>query len=414
MWELIRANKRKSAVLYAALWICLILTGYIIGQVYLFPPDGGFIGMFLAVILSLFLTIISYIFADSIILAVSKAKKITHEDHPELFNVVEEMKIASGLPAMPDIYIIPEIAPNAFATGLKPESSSVAITAGLLTKLNRDELQGVVAHEMSHILNRDVQFVTLAGVLLGSITLISELFLRNLFFASSSRRYDSKSREGNGNSILLIIGIIFAILAPIMARLLYFALSRKREYLADATAVRLTRYPEGLAGALEKISQSTENLSCANKVTAPMYIVNPLKEKGMKLSDLTSTHPPITERINILRRMSIGVNYVNYQEAFSDVKGISSKIIPASGLKETNIISIREPFFEKQKEGSRGNDIRKTGNLIMSINKYTFLTCICGLKIKTPPDFRKQTISCPRCGRELNIKKKEIKNGNAE
>ncbi len=212
------------------------------------------------------------------------------------------MKISAGLPTMPKIYIINEVAPNAFATGIKPENSAVAVTAGLLARLNRDELQGVIAHEVSHIVNRDVMFMTFAGIMLGSIVLISEVFLRSLWFGGG--RYSSKSSKssGQGQMIIMIVAIVFAILAPILAQLLYFAISRKREYLADASAVRYTRYPEGLASALEKISDNTIELKTANKVTAPMYIVNPLKPKGQKLSDLTSTHPPISERIRILKR----------------------------------------------------------------------------------------------------------------
>ncbi|MBI4652044.1 M48 family metalloprotease [Candidatus Desantisbacteria bacterium] len=403
MWELIRANKRKSILLYLCMWGCLMLIGFVFGSSYIPAQNGAFIGIFFAIMLSVILTLFSYFAADSVILSISNAKEVNHDVHPQLFNVVEEMKIAGGLPKMPKVYIIPETAPNAFATGMKPESSSIAITAGLLAKLNRDELQGVVAHEMSHILNRDVQFVTLAGILLGSITIISEVFLRSIFFPNSSRRYNSKSSESSGRGISLIIGIFFAILAPIMARLFYLALSRKREYLADASAVRLTRYPEGLASALEKISQSTENLSVANKITAPMYFVNPLKQQGMQILNLTSTHPPITERIKILRSISKGVDYTNYQKAYSTVTGGTNVIIPVSELKETNNIPIRNSFSLKQNESSKREDTRKIGDLIMAVNNYAFLECICGLKIKIPPDLKNQKISCPRCKRELEI-----------
>ncbi len=200
-----------------------------------------------------------------------------------LFNVVEEMAIASGLP-MPKVYIINDPAPNAFATGRNPKTASVAVTAGLLGRLNRDELQGVVAHEMSHILHRDILFVTLAGIMLGSVVLLSQVFLRGMMYGGGSRRrFSSGGGKGGGGAaaILLIIAIVVAILAPIMTQLLYFALSRRREYLADAGAVRLTRYPEGLASALEKIANDrAPQLASANKVTAPMFIVNPFKKDG--------------------------------------------------------------------------------------------------------------------------------------
>src|SRR4030067_3426300 len=189
--------------------------------------------------------------------------------------------------------------------------------------------------------------------MLGSIVIISQIFLRGMFYSGSGRRYSSKSKGGGQAQIIfLVIAILFAILAPIMARLLYFAISRKREYLADASAARLTRYPEGLASALEKISECTDDLPSANKVTAVMYIANPLKKKAMKLSDLTSTHPPISERIKILRGMMYGhgVNYNDYQKAFSTIKKSSSVIIPASGLSDSSTIPLRataEQFYEK-------------------------------------------------------------------
>ena len=241
MWELIQANRRKSLVLFISLGITLILLGYFFGGAY-YPDGGGFIGIFLALMIWGILSLISYFSGSKILLAVSGAKEVTKEVHPQLFNVVEEMKISAGLPAMPKIYIINEIAPNAFATGIKPENSAVAVTAGLLARLNRDELQGVIAHEVSHIVNRDVLFMTFAGIMLGSIVLISEIFLRSLWFGGG--RYSSKSSKssGQGQMIIMIVAIVFAILAPILAQLLYFAISRKREYLADASAARLTRY----------------------------------------------------------------------------------------------------------------------------------------------------------------------------
>jgi heat shock protein HtpX len=292
---------------------------------------------------------------------------------------------------------------NAFATGKSPDKSAVVVTAGLLSKLNRDELQGVIAHEISHILNRDTRFITYAAVMLGAIVLISQIFLRGMFYSGSGRRYSSKSKGGGqAQLILLIIAILFAILAPIMARLLYFAISRKREYLADASAARLTRYPEGLASALEKISECTEDLTSANKVTAALYIANPLKKKGMKLSDLTSTHPPISERIKILRGMmhGYGANYVDYQKAFSSVKKSSSSIIPASGLSDNKSIPLREMGEQFIEQPSAVDEKRIMGNIMMAVNNYSSLTCKCGMKIKVPPGFgtNKTEVVCPRCG----------------
>jgi len=400
MWELIQANRRKSLILFFALGITLLLLGYFFGSAY-YPDGGGFVGIFLALIIWGILSLISYFSGSKILLAVSGAKEVTKEVHPQLFNVVEEMKISAGLPAMPKVYIINEAAPNAFATGIKPENSAVAVTAGLLARLNRDELQGVVAHEVSHIVNRDVLFMTFAGIMLGSIVLISEVFLRSLWF-SGGGRYSSKSKSSGGGQaqlIIMIVAIVFAILAPILAQLLYFAISRKREYLADASAVRYTRYPEGLASALEKISDNTIELRTANKVTAPMYIVNPLKPKEQKLSDLTSTHPSISERIRILRNISGGANYVDYQSAFNKVKKSQSTIIPSSALSDQTKIGLKEAALAPS-IGMDKQTKREMGNIMMKVNSYSFIDCSCGLKIKIPPDYKRNEVICPRCGKK--------------
>ena len=402
MWELIQSNRRKSLILFISLGITLLLLGYFFGSAY-YADGVGFIGIFFALVIWGILSLISYFSGSKILLAVSGAKEVTKDVHPQLFNVVEEMKISAGLPAMPKIYIMNETAPNAFATGIKPENSAVAVTAGLLARLNRDELQGVIAHEVSHIVNRDVMFMTFAGIMLGSIVLISEVFLRSLWFGGG--RYSSKSSKssGQGQLIIMIVAIAFAILAPILAQLLYFAISRKREYLADASAVRYTRYPEGLASALEKISQNTIELKTANKVTAPMYIVNPLKPKEQKLSDLTSTHPPISERIRILRSMSGGANYIDYQNAFNVVKKHKVNLIPSSGLADQTSVGLKEKVSSSIPLGLTKQVKREAGDIMMKVNNYSFVDCECGLKIKIPPDFKKDTVICPRCGRTHSL-----------
>ena len=405
MWELIKANQRKSLILFITLGIVLIVLGFILGSAYS-PDGGGFVGVFFALIIWGILSLISYFTGSKILLAVSSAKEVTKDVHPQLFNIVEEMKIASGYQFMPKVYIINSAAPNAFATGVRQNNTAVAVTAGLLARLNRDELQGVVAHEMSHIVNRDVLFMTFAGIMLGSIVLISQVFLRSLWFGGGGR-YRSKSSKDSGQAqlIFMVIAIAFAILAPIMAQLLYFAISRKREYLADATAVRLTRYPEGLASALEKISDSTEELKTANKVTAPMYIANPLKSQGRKLSDLTSTHPPISERIRILRNIAQGANFINYQSAFEKIKGKKENLIPPSALTDSSSIGLKESVDLPLTAISKKKIQREAGDIMMKVNHYSFINCSCGLKIKIPPDFKKEEIFCPRCGRRHSIVK---------
>ncbi len=403
MWELIRANKRKSFILFISMGIILLLLGYFVGATFL-GQDGGPFGVFIALIIWSVLSLISYFSGSKILLSISNAKEVTPDVHPQLFNIVEEMTIAANLPKMPKIYIINEEAPNAFATGRNPENSAVAVTAGLLAQMNRDELQGIIAHEISHIINRDVLFMTFAGIMLGSIVIISEIFLRGMWFGggSSLNRYKSRSSGNDGGQIIvMVVSLILAILAPILARLLYFAISRKREYLADANGARLTRYPEGLASALEKLSQNKYELRSANKATAGMYIVNPLKKKGMQLSDLTSTHPPISERIRILRKMS-GASYVDYQKAYMEVKHKSEKLIPESELKKDTHIPILSEI-EKLKSLGKKEEKRKLGDIVMKTNGYSFLNCDCGLKLKAPAEYKGKEVKCPRCGNRLKF-----------
>ncbi|RLC74571.1 MAG: peptidase M28 [Chloroflexi bacterium] len=361
-------------------------------------------GTIIATVIWLVLMLISFAGGDKILLATSKARKVTHDVHPQLFNIVEEMTIASNLPKVPDIYIINDPAPNAFATGRSPQTASVAVTAGLLARLNRDELQGVIAHEISHVLHRDILFVTLAGVMLGSIVLISQVFLRSMFYGSmtGSRRRTSSRGQGGGQAqlLFLVIAIICAILAPVLANILYFSLSRKREYLADAGAVRLTRYPDGLASALEKISRSDVKLDSANKVTAPMYISNPLK--GRKAASLFATHPPIDKRIKTLRNMSRGASFNDYSDSYSQTVG--GAVMPAAALKEDSSVQIRSANAESKAQANKKKQTRQVNDIMRRVNQFAFLTCMCGLKMKIPPNFKAKNVKCPRCGKVSPVK----------
>ena len=407
MWELIRANKRNSIVLMVLMAVVLLLLGFVIGMAFGRGP-GGLFGLMIATAIWLVLTLVSFSSGDQILLAASRATLVTHDVHPQLFNVVEEMKIAAGLPAMPKIYIINDPAPNAFATGRNPQNASVAVTAGLLARLNRDELQGVIAHEISHILHRDILFVTLAGIMLGSIVLLSQVFLRGMFYSSigGSRRRYSGGGKGGGEAqiVMLVIAIVAAIVAPILAYLFYFALSQKREYLADAGAARLTRYPDALASALEKIaSDSSPQLAAANKVTAPMFIVNPFKKKGqMKLSDLTSTHPPISERIRILRNLSQGASFKAYSDAFTNVTHRRT-VVPVAAVRDKEEVALRQGSAEAEKKEPLEKQMRQVGDIMRRVNQFAFLTCACGLKLKIPPNFKSPNVTCPRCHRNLDI-----------
>jgi heat shock protein HtpX len=413
MWELIAANRRKSMMLFVGMAVLLVLLGYFIGEATI-GQGGGAIGIIIAVAMWVIMSAASVFGGPDLVLRMSRAKPVTPDVHPQLFNVVEEMKIAGQLPVMPKIYIIDEKAPNAFATGLKPEDASIAVTAGLLTRLNRDELQGVIAHETAHIMNRDVQFLTLASIMLGSIVLISEVFLRGMWYTGGGggKRYRSSKKSGGGggsNVPFIVVAIVLAVLGPIFARLLYFSISRKREYLADACAVRLTRYPEGLAGALEKLSQTQLPLEAANKVTAPMFIVAPLQEGGkVAASGWGATHPPIVERIAVLRAMNEGAGYLSYQHALAKVRGKPSMILPASAIKSDERVAVREAHPDVVREQSEKQKTRDVMDLMRAVNGFAFLLCACGLKIKVPPDFSDPVIHCPRCNRENQIPRARV------
>lgn len=297
----IRSNKRKSFLLVFVLAILTVATGYAVGYGFWGGHEAGLIALAGAFALVLIMTLVSYFSGDMITLALSGAKEIKKPDNPQLFNVVEEMSIASGLP-MPRVFIINDGAPNAFATGRKPEKSAVAVTTGLLERLNRDELQGVIAHEMSHIQNYDILFATMIGIMVGTIVLISDVAIRSLFFGR--RRRSSGSGKGGGGAmiIMLIIALVLIILSPILAKIIQMAVSRRREYLADASGAKLTRYPEGLASALEKIAFSGKKMRHASRATQHMFIVNPLKPT-LSVTGLMSTHPPAKDRIERLRSM---------------------------------------------------------------------------------------------------------------
>jgi heat shock protein HtpX len=295
----ISTNKRNSWVLISAIILLLSAIGYLFGETW--GHGYGLSGLSIAGILCIVMSLISYYSGSRLILTMSGAKEVSKDEMPQLFNIVEEMSIASGLP-FPKIFIIEDSAPNAFATGRDPQHSVIAVTRGLLDKLNRDELQGVIAHEMSHIRNYDIRYATLVGILVGVIALLCDFFLRTLRF-SGLRKRDRDKGSAQIQIILFVLGLMLAILAPFFAKMLQMAVSRQREFLADSSGVELTRNPSGLASALEKISKDSEPLEVANRATQHLYIVNPIKQFSMKSSALMSTHPPIEARINILKSM---------------------------------------------------------------------------------------------------------------
>ncbi len=331
MWEVARKNRRKSLTLLILMGIVLIGLGFLIGTAF-DAYQGGFFGIIIAMILYFILLGVAFSQCASIMLKMANAREVKKSDYPQLYNIVEEMHLASGMAQMPKVYVIDDPTPNAFAAGMTPEKSMVAVTTGLLKMMNRDELQGVIAHEISHIINRDIRYMTIATIMVASVAILSQFFLRSMFYSRGRSR--GSSGGGRGQIIMLIVAVVMAILAPILIRLLYFALSRKREYLADASAARLTRYPEGLASALEKIGNSTNSLKSADKAMAPMYIANPLKPKGQKLRNLSSTHPPLLNRIKILRAMGGTHSYNDYHQAYREVNNSHASVIPRNALKK--------------------------------------------------------------------------------
>ena len=300
-YEHIAKNKLESWVLISVFLVIITLIGWAFSIRF---GDANI--LYFAVGFSIVTSLVSYYFSDSITLAISQAQAVDRRANPELYRLVENLCIAGGLPT-PKIYIINDSAPNAFATGRDPQHAVVCFTTGILQKLERPELEGVVAHELSHIGNYDIRVMTLVVVLVGTITLLADWFMRASFFGGRRR---SSDREGGLQNLLVVLAIVLVILSPIIASLIKLAVSRKREFLADASGALLTRYPEGLARALEKISKDTEPLEAANKATAHMYIVNPLKEHQGQSSvgwfaGLFNTHPPIEERVKRLREMNL-------------------------------------------------------------------------------------------------------------
>lgn len=303
MWEAIAANKRRSGWLIFILALLLAGMGGAIGLLMGGSTQTALYGLFIGIVVWGVMLLVNMMGGEAVLLASANAREVAHADAPQLYNIVEEMRISAALPAMPRVFIIDTPVPNAFAVGLKPERACVAVTSGLLERLSRDELQGVIAHELGHISNRDTLFMTLAGVTLGAIVLLANVGLRMMFWGGGSRRRSSNNKNGGAAmAIMMIIALVLAILAPILARLLYFACSRQREYLADASAAQFTRYPAGLANALRKIAlQQDPKKIPVNRVVAPMYAVNPLAAAGS--SSIFGTHPPTEERIRRLMDM---------------------------------------------------------------------------------------------------------------
>jgi heat shock protein HtpX len=302
VYEQIASNKRRTVVLVLGAVLLLGAVGYVLGLLY----QSGPAGLVIALIVAAVMTFGSWRYGDRIVLASTHAREVSPEQEPRLHNIVEGLSIAAGIPK-PRVYVVPEQAPNAFATGRNPEHSSIAVTQGLLDMMNRVEMEGVVAHELSHVVDRDILVGTVVATLVGAVVLISEFFMRSWWFGGIGGR--RSSREGGGGAVeaaIFAIGFLLLILAPIFGQIIKLAVSRQREYLADAQGAMLTRYPPGLAGALRKIADAPHAMRSANNATAHLWLEQPSRYPGEKMGTmekLFSTHPPIWDRIKRLEEM---------------------------------------------------------------------------------------------------------------
>ena len=415
-WQIIAANQRRTVVLVLTMGAVMALCGFFGGIAYaalfgiapgrldagqsLWRDPAGVMGLVMALVLWCTLLIVSWVGSDQIFLSLAGAHEVDSEKFPQLYHVVEEMKIAGMLPAMPKIYIVDDPAPNAFALGKSPHKSMICVTAGLLAVCTRDELQGVVAHEMGHIVNRDVLYLTVAATMLGAVTFLSDVFWKSARFAPIGRYRSSRSGKGGGAAAvaIILIALLFLILSPLLARILYFSISRRREYLADATSARLTRYPLGLASALEKIMRSPARLSTAPAATAPFYIVNPYKQE--LAAGLFATHPPLAERIKILRTMTRGAAFTDYVKAYWAVTKSRAPLIPAADLKAGERVEVRGPVDTPAGEAI---DVKHAADIIRGMHAFVFIACACGMKLKIPPEWPGSKIRCPRCSRVHDV-----------
>ena len=302
MYEQIAANKRKTVVLIVAAILLLGVVGYVIGLLYASGP----VGLVGAVALAIVMSLVSYFSGDKIVLASTRARPVTAQEQPRLHNIVEGLSIAAGIPK-PKVYVIPERALNAFATGRSPEHSSVAVTEGLLEAMNRVELEVVIGHELAHVVDRDILVGTIVATLIGAVVLISEFFMRSWWWGGGRRSGGGRDSGGGASAIVFAVGLVLLVLAPIIGQLVRLAVSRNREYLADAQGALLTRYPPGLASALRKIAEGAViPMRSANNATAHLWMNQPsrIEGEGMgSMEKLFSTHPPIAERIRRLEEM---------------------------------------------------------------------------------------------------------------
>ncbi len=296
MYEDIRSNKIKSGIIISIFTIVITLILYYICMAF----DLGPASIVIALTFSIITSWATYYNSDKLVLSMSHAREATHEENQKLVNILDALVVSSGLNVTPKLYVVEDPQPNAFATGRNPEHSVICVTTGLLEKLDYYELEGVIGHELAHIANYDIRLSAVVTVMVSFVVMLSDIFTRNFFLRGNGR---SNNSDNNGNAILMLIGLIFLILAPIFGKLAQLAISRRREFLADATSVQYTRNPDGLISALVKISDDPNELQSANKSTAHMYISNPFRDEKIRKSSIWSTHPSLDERVDALRNL---------------------------------------------------------------------------------------------------------------
>jgi heat shock protein HtpX len=396
MQEAIAANKRRSTMLLALMMTILVVLGIGLGEL-IAPNGGGVFGLLAALIVGGVQWGVYQFTPASVVMSGMNARKLEKADCPRLFNVVEEMQLASGLAQMPEVWLVDTPTPNAFAYSDGRGNAVVAATSGLLWRLNRDELQGVMAHEVAHVVHQDVRFMTLAGVILGSIVILSDMARKWFFYGPRTVGRSSRSSSGNTHPgvqvVIFLLVMIVVVAGPLMAQLLYFAISRKREYLADAAAMVYTRYPEGLASALEKLHTYSADMP-GNRVAHAMCIVPPMAAQGLSGSSLFSTHPPTEERIAILRRVGGQISLESYLDASKKILGVNSTGLMARGdLASSPRLQARAPSEEgpvMERPQLRAMEQRAAG--------FRGINCSCGMVIRIPPHYERPEIRCIRCG----------------
>ncbi|MCI5823972.1 MAG: M48 family metallopeptidase [Candidatus Gastranaerophilales bacterium] len=392
MWELINKNKSKTFLFVFLMALCFGLMAYCLAEtlkIYNISP----IWVYIVVYGYFFVTlIIASHDSKNVFLKLSNARFSLRAYYPKLFNIVQEMSIASGLSTMPEIYIIDEDSPNAFACGKDPQTASVVVTKGLLARLNRDELQAVVAHEISHIVNRDILYLLYTSCLLGCMVFISDFVIK--FLRSCSNR-----RSFNGGAIYIIPFVLISLILVALSKIFYFCLSKKREYLADACAVQFTRNPMALANALKKIDEEQTYFVNTNPITSAMFIVSPLNNKE-------KTHPPIEKRIQILLRLS-SCNIAAYNNSYKKVLGKKSSIVSKKIIDKpsySKVIPIVATTLANQTVQDKIANHREAYDTMLKMENYIFIKCDCDTKLKVPKELKGQKIPCPHCKKMHLIK----------